>query len=419
LLFWSLEAAFWSAVLLEALLFEEGTWSAVALLAVAFWSEVVVVVLDGFWAFVLEAAFWSAVVLLDGVLAVEEAAFWSAVLDVVLVLEAAFWSVVDAGGFTGALALLDCAPEGLLVVAAAALLLSLLVEAAVFWSVVLELAVPWAGGLTGALALSPWAGACVVFVVAAGAFALLVSEVGVRALPGAAGGLLLVLEAAFWSVLVELVLEAAFWSVVELLEFTGALALSGCALDGLLVVAAAALLLPLVDEALWSVLLAEAPIDPDAAPELAWLLVQESEIILTELTWREPSLARVPCTWTWCPSWGFRMELSPCRLTVWPLSEERIQLPPDCFKQPLNEPDWSLLVVLVAVEVWLWVWLFASVPAWPWPAPVVALPLVPLPCANAIPEASISARKNFLFMSFAPSKFAPRGFSSFVAGVRW
>jgi hypothetical protein len=61
--------------------------------------------------------------------------------------------VVDAGGFTGALALLDCAPEGLLVVAAAALLLSLLVEAAVFWSVV-ELAVPWAGGLTGALALS-------------------------------------------------------------------------------------------------------------------------------------------------------------------------------------------------------------------------------------------------------------------------
>ena len=61
--------------------------------------------------------------------------------------------MVDAGGFTGALALLDCAPEGLLVVAAAALLLSVLVEAAVFWSVVL--AVPCAGGLTGALALSP------------------------------------------------------------------------------------------------------------------------------------------------------------------------------------------------------------------------------------------------------------------------
>ena len=48
-------------------------------------------VLDGVCAVVLEAAFWSAVVL-DGVLAVEEAAFWSVVvLDVVLlVLEAEF-----------------------------------------------------------------------------------------------------------------------------------------------------------------------------------------------------------------------------------------------------------------------------------------------------------------------------------------
>ena len=53
-----------------------------------------------------------------------------------------------------------------------------------------------------------------VFVVAAGAFALLVSEVGVWALPGAAGGLLLVLDAAFWSAVVLdvvlLVLEAEF-----------------------------------------------------------------------------------------------------------------------------------------------------------------------------------------------------------------
>jgi hypothetical protein len=39
---------------------------------------------------------------------------------VLLVLEAEFWSVVllEAGGFTGALALSDCAPDGLLVVAA-------------------------------------------------------------------------------------------------------------------------------------------------------------------------------------------------------------------------------------------------------------------------------------------------------------
>lgn len=36
---------------------------------------------------------------------------------------------------------------------------------------------------------------------------------------------------------------------------------------------------------------------PAAAPALAaWLLVQESEIMLTELTCNEPSLARVPWT---------------------------------------------------------------------------------------------------------------------------
>jgi hypothetical protein len=382
-------------------------------LAVAFWSEVepVVVLVEGVWAVVLEAAFWSAVVLLLGVLEpvdaalwsvvlgvvvlgvvplvaelLEVAAFWSAVLLVVLlVLEAEFWSVVvlEAEGFAGALALSGCAPVGLLVVAAGALLV-LLVEAAL-WSVVL-LAVPCAGGFTGALALSPCAGAWVVFVVAAGAFALVVSLVGALLLPGAAGVVLL--------------------PVAELL----------------------------VEEALWSVLVLEAlaPIDPEPAPEVeAWLWVQESETMFTEVTCSVPSLPRDPCTCTWCPSWGFNSELSPCRFTVWPLSAERIQLPPDCFRQPLIEPDWSETeVVLVAVEFWPFpfvsVFTFAPLaePGWsvvlpwrpascPWPCPVAPVLLVPAdpcappappapappPCANAIPEASISARINFLFMS--------------------
>ena len=143
------------------------------------------------------AAFWSVVVLLGA--AVLEAAFWSAgaveVAGAVLLLAAAFWSVVlgvlgvCAGGFTGALALSEDAPAGLLVVAA-------------------------------------------------GAFALFASVVGVWLLPGAADGLLL----------------AALWSA----ELAGAVVL----------VAAA-------DEA------AE---ESDGAALDAWLLVQESEIMFTELT---------------------------------------------------------------------------------------------------------------------------------------
>jgi hypothetical protein len=242
-----------------------------------------------------EAAFWSVEL---GVVAVAEelglvvaevleAAFWSAVvLLVLLVVEVELWSVeLEAGGFTGALALSLCPPAGLVVVAAGALLVLLDAEAA-FWSVD-EVAVPCAGGFTGALALSPWPGAWVVLVVAAGAFALVVSLVGCCALPGAAGVVLPELAA----------------------------------------------------DALWSVLL----------PAEAWLLVQESEIIFTELTCSEPSLARVPETCTSCPSCGFRTELSPWRFTVWPLSAESTQLPPDCFRQPFSE-FWSLLeVVLVAL----------------------------------------------------------------------
>jgi len=77
-------------------------------------------------------------------------------------------------------------------------------------------------------------------------------------------------------------------------------------------------------------------------------LVQESETMLTELTCTEPSLARVPWIWTWCPSWGFNIELSPCRLMLCPLSAASTQFPPDCFRQPVMEACWSL--VLVAVE---------------------------------------------------------------------
>ena len=75
---------------------------------------------------------------------------------------------------------------GAVVVAGAVVL-----AAAAFWS---ELGVV-AGGFTGALALSPCAGAWVVLVVAAGAFALFVSVVGVWLLPDAAGVLLLAVVA--------------------------------------------------------------------------------------------------------------------------------------------------------------------------------------------------------------------------------
>jgi hypothetical protein len=128
-----------------------------------------------------------------------------------VLLEAAVWSA------------------GAVVVAGAVLLL-----AAAFWSVLLGVC---AGGFTGALALSP-ALPEGLLVVAAGAFALFASVVGVWLLPEATGGLLL----------------AALWSV----ELAGAVVL----------VAA-------VDEA------AE---ESDGAALDAWLLVQESEIMFTELT---------------------------------------------------------------------------------------------------------------------------------------
>jgi hypothetical protein len=107
-----------------------------------------------------------------------------------------------------------------------------------------------------------------VLVVAAAALALLVSVVGACALPAGAGVVLLA----------EVDGEAALWSLADAgAEAVDALEAGAAALD-----------------ADWSA--AEVPA---AAPApAAWLFVQESEIILTELTCSEPSLERVPWTWT-------------------------------------------------------------------------------------------------------------------------
>ena len=153
----------------------------------------------------------------------------------------------------------------MLVLEVVVLLGAVLLEAAAFWSVELGVC---AGGLTGALALSLCVGASVEFVAAAGAFASVVSVVGVRALPAGKGVLLLAVVEG----------EAALWPLVD----AGA-----AALESLEAGAAA------FDAE------ASAAAVPAAAPApAAWLLVQESEIMLTELTCNEPSLARVPWTWT-------------------------------------------------------------------------------------------------------------------------
>jgi hypothetical protein len=95
------------------------------------------------------------------------------------------------------------------------------------------------------------------------------------------------------------------------------------------------LLVEPVEPAVGLVVVAEVPLAP-MLPEEDWL-VQESEILLTELTWNEPSLAWLPWIETCWPSYCFRLELSPLRFTVWPLSEARVQLPPDCRRQPVIE----------------------------------------------------------------------------------
>jgi hypothetical protein len=197
--------------------------------------------------------------------------------------------------------------------------------------------------------------------------------------------------------------------------------------------------------------------EPEA--DACWL-VQVSEILLTEVTWKEPSLAWVPCTWTFWPSYGLIEDWSPVRFTVWPLSEVNTQLPPDCLRHPVIEFCDELEVVLVVLVVVLWLlgvvvlgvvvlgvvlcvslgvvvlgevvlgvvlcvllglvlwlgfcWASFAAPVAVEPVGLAALPpgpvepaAPPLPpaCANAMPEASIIAKINFLFMSVAPSKF--------------
>lgn len=131
-------------------------------------------------------------------------------------------------------------------------------EAAELWSVELGVC---AGGFTGVLALSPWLPAGLV-VVAAGAFALFWSVVGVWLPPVA-------VAAALSAVL--LAASAVWFAACE--PAAAALVAAPVAAP------AAAPAAPLAE---LSMLLA------------AWLLVQESEIMLTELTCTEPSLARVP-----------------------------------------------------------------------------------------------------------------------------
>jgi hypothetical protein len=160
---------------------------------------------------------------------------------------------------------------------------------------------------------------------------------------------------------------------------------------------------------------APAPTAAPAAPVLLeedWL-VQESEILFTELTWIEPSLAWVPWIETCWPSYCFRLELSPLRLTVWPLSEAKVQLPPDCRRQPVMEfwelalvaPDcpWALVSTCAllpeAASGWVPVGddVLLEDPALPAELPAPA-PAPPPAWAKAMPDASIIAISNFLFM---------------------
>jgi hypothetical protein len=116
-----------SAVVAALLSAGAAFWSAVALAAgAAFWSVPGVVLAGGFCAVVEGAAVALCSVVL-GAAALEAAAFWSVVLGAgAVLLGAAALSVVlgvlgvCAGGFTGALALSEDEPAGLLVVAAGA-----------------------------------------------------------------------------------------------------------------------------------------------------------------------------------------------------------------------------------------------------------------------------------------------------------
>src|SRR5579864_790410 len=115
--------------------------------------------------------------------------------------------------------------------------------------------------------------------------------------------------------------------------------------------------------------------------------MHELEIVVTEVTCSELPAGCVPCTSTCWPSCGFSMESSPVTAMSWPFSE-RVQFPPDCLRQP-RKVCW-LLGELLAVAL-------------DWPlcgfCPGSGVPALLLPvCASAIPLASTSVAKNFLFI---------------------
>jgi hypothetical protein len=261
-------------------------------------------------------------------------------------------------------------------------------------------------GLAGAFVagVEPWAsGACAL---APGAVEVELACWSVE--PAVAAG-----EVAVWPGLAVLLLDAALWSAVD--PLAAVVEDTGCADASVLLAGAAAV--------------ASAAAAGAAAPlvesEACWL-VQVSEILLTEVTVKEPSLPCVPWTCTFCPSYCLIEEASPARFTLWPLSEVSVQFPPDCLRQPVKEFCPLAGVVLVGLAavlsvllglcvalglcellgVWvLWSGAVELEGLWALPLGLVdpALPLPPA-CANAMPEASIIAKINFLFMSVAPSK---------------
>jgi hypothetical protein len=438
--FWSLDGAFWPAVLVAAF------WSLVVLVA-AFWSLEVAalgaVVVD--WP---DAAFWSLVLgvvavepVAEELVAAEPVALWSVELGGVVVVAAepvALWSV-ELGGVVVDGVVADCPlmlPAEVVLDAFASLVVGGC-ELGVVW-LVEDPVVLWSlGGVEpeevlefgGTEAVPP---ALASFVLRGGGTALVFGFVFV------------------WSALVlplPTVLEGV-WLV------TGGVVLDGvCVLvvallwSGLVVVAGAVPVCPapmLLEEPVLSAegLLVCAEVAPVVAapvlPAACWL-VQVSEITFTELTCSEPSEDCVPVISTWWASFGLRVESSPITLMVWPLSEASVQLPPDCFRQPRRVVCWppafaavveDVVVDVVLCEVLGVAWSVVE-GCWADGSCVVegccaegcwsgvAEPLLPPPaCANAMPEASISAIKSFLFIRVLLRSFTARKARRMISSAR-
>lgn len=118
---------------------------------------------------------------------------------------------------------------------------------------------------------------------------------------------------------------------------------------------------------------------PMLLPPAADWLVHVSEMEFTVTTCSEPSDPCVPVMETWCASLGFNVVLSPLTLIVWPLSVASVQLPPDCFRQPVIVV-WPL-APLVAVALPCWLLSICALLA----APVAVDPVAPPAAAPAGP----------------------------------